>query len=68
MSTAESTRDGATGGRKWLGVHFRCCNTYGRLYRDAAGSQYTGRCPRCAVEVQVPIGEGGTDRRFFEAR
>ncbi|MCA9293648.1 MAG: hypothetical protein KDA20_07535 [Phycisphaerales bacterium] len=54
-------------GRKWLGIHFRCCNVYGRLYRDDAGQTYRGQCPRCAAKISVPIGQGGTSRRFFEA-
>ena len=54
-------------GRKWLGIYFRCCHVYGRLYRDEARMQYAGHCPRCAMSVSVPIGEGGTNRRFFEA-
>lgn len=54
-------------GRRWLGVFFRCCNAYGRLYRDDAGTRYHGHCPRCASPLSVPIGKGGTSRRFFEA-
>ena len=54
-------------GRKWLGIHFRCCHVYGRLYRDDAGQAYVGQCPRCAAPVTVAICKSGTNRRFFEA-
>lgn len=53
--------------QRWLGVWFRCCHVYARLYRDAAGSRYTGRCPRCGAAVSARIGPGGTPQRFFEA-
>ncbi|MCA9305454.1 MAG: hypothetical protein KDA16_02915 [Phycisphaerales bacterium] len=55
------------GGRRWLGVFFRCCHSYGRLYKNDSGSRYEGHCPRCCAKLEVPIGSGGTSRRFFEA-
>jgi hypothetical protein len=54
-------------GKPFLGVQFRCCRVYGRLYRDPSGSAYQGRCPRCGAFLTVPIGRGGTSRRFFSA-
>ena len=63
-------RDGKSGfrGRPWLAIHWRCCSVYSRVYRNAAGTAYAGRCPRCGKAVSVKVGEGGTDSRFFEAR
>ncbi|MBN1760827.1 MAG: hypothetical protein JW863_21035 [Chitinispirillaceae bacterium] len=57
-----------TGGKKFLGVHFRCCNLYQRIYCNANGTAYEGRCPRCGKAVRIPIGEGGSNSRFFEAQ
>jgi len=54
--------------RKFLSVYYRCCNTYGRMYRNAAGTEYEGRCPRCGTRVSARIGAEGTSRRTFEAR
>jgi len=54
-------------GRSWLGVYFRCCNIYGRIYRVPGRPRYAGCCPRCGGEISARVGEGGTDRRFFEA-
>ena len=51
---------------KFLSVHFKCCNAYGRLYPDEARTRYHGRCPRCGAEVEAKIGPGGTNRRFFD--
>ncbi|HBS28614.1 MAG TPA: hypothetical protein DEB06_03985 [Phycisphaerales bacterium] len=58
----------ATPGPRWLGVWFRCCHIYARLYRNAQGTRYTGACPRCGSSVSAKVGPGGTSQRFFEAR
>lgn len=54
--------------RKFLGVHFRCCNVYARIYINPEGTVYKGGCPRCGKRVEVKVGPGGTDSRFFTAR
>ena len=51
--------------RQFLGIWFECCHTYGRLYKNASGTAYVGRCPRCMRTVKVRIGGEGTSRRFF---
>lgn len=68
-SDAGGSRDGGSRAgaspRPFLGVRFNCCGTYARAYRDAAGTAYRGRCPRCGLPITFRIGEGGTDARFF---
>ena len=54
--------------RPFLAIWFRCCHTYGRLYRNADETAYEGRCPRCGAQVHALIGPDGTSRRLFEAR
>ena len=51
--------------RKFLGIWFDCCHTYGRLYKNREGTAYVGRCPKCLRPVNVKIGGDGTSRRFF---
>jgi hypothetical protein len=51
---------------KWLGIHFRCCNVYARIYRSPDGRRYEGQCPGCGAPVHARVGQGGTSRRFFE--
>lgn len=65
------TRNASPGraqGRPWLGVRFLCSNTYVRVFRNAAGTAYDARCPKCGRCVQFKVGRGGTDQRFFEVR
>ncbi len=59
--------DAGSGQASFLGIRFRCCRAYGRLYRNASGTRYEGRCPKCGGRLSVPIGLGGTSRRFFTA-
>ena len=60
--------DGANNSRKFVGVHFTCCDVYTRVYMNRDGTAYEGNCPKCAKRVRLPIGPGGTDSRFFTAR
>jgi hypothetical protein len=53
--------------KKFLGIQFLGCNTYGRLYPNKENSHFVGRCPRCGLTLKVKIGEGGLNDRFFRA-
>lgn len=54
--------------RRFLSVWFRCCHTYGRMYKNREATAYVGFCPKCGCRVQALIGPDGTSRRLFEAR
>ena len=71
----ESPRTAARGRSEALGAHrpylsvlFACCSVYRRVYRDAEGKAYRGRCPRCGVAVTFAVGAGGTSARTFVVR
>ncbi len=53
--------------RPFVGVQFECCSIYARVYRNVAGTAYVGNCPRCAKKIELKIGAGGSDSRFFTA-
>jgi hypothetical protein len=53
--------------RKFVGVHFVCCDVYTRAYINRDSTAYEGNCPKCAKRVRLQIGTGGTDARFFTA-
>jgi len=63
------TRKGNNGqqGKPFIGIHFKCCGIYCRIYRNKAEDAYEGACPKCRKRVKLPIGSGGTSNRFFEA-
>lgn len=53
--------------RAWVGVRFDCCGVYTRIYKNADGTGYVGRCPKCGRNVRLRVGPGGTSSRFFVA-
>jgi hypothetical protein len=55
-------------GRKFVGVKFECCATYARIYLNREQTAYVGNCPRCAKQLRLRVGPGGTDSRFFTVR
>jgi hypothetical protein len=57
--------DARPSARPFIGVHFKCCGVYQRIYRSTDGERYEGRCPRCARQVRFRVGQGGTDDRYF---
>lgn len=55
--------------KSFIGVTFKCCNVYSRVYMNKEGTAYEGVCPRCykkRVVVKI-VKHGGTKARFFEA-
>lgn len=63
-SSADSA---ASGARRFIGVHFTCCDVYNRVYINRQHTAYEGHCPRCARAMRVLIGPGGSNSRFFSA-
>ena len=54
-------------GRRYIGVTFACCDVYARVYINREESAYVGNCPKCAKRLNIRIGPGGTEQRFFTA-
>lgn len=61
------SRSSSPANRRFVGVHFVCCDVYTRVYVNRESTAYEGNCPRCAKRVRLAIGPGGTDARFFTA-
>jgi hypothetical protein len=61
------TRNRGAQSRRFVGVHFICCDTYARVYTNRGQTAYEGHCPKCAKKLRLAIGPGGTDSRFFTA-
>ena len=53
--------------RRFLGIHFACCDVYTRIYVNHGETAYQGHCPKCSRPVRITIGPGGSGHRFFTA-
>ena len=60
-------RDGSGQKRRFLGVRFDCCRTYGRVYINHQQTAFVGHCPRCGKQVHFKISPDGVDAQFFSA-
>lgn len=54
--------------RDFVGIHFKCCNVYARVYKAKEGDRYVGFCPKCGKKVRLLVGSDGVDDRFFTAK
>jgi hypothetical protein len=52
--------------RPFLGVHFKCCNVYYRIYLNKELTAFVGACPRCGRSVRILVAKDAPDARFFE--
>jgi len=53
--------------RPYLGVYFKCCRVYARIYLTKDQKAFAGNCPRCAASIRIAVGEGGSAERFWHA-
>ncbi len=53
--------------RPYIGMHFKCCNLYSRIYLNKSGTAFVGWCPKCAARTEVKVSADGTKDRFFSA-
>lgn len=54
--------------KNFIGILFKCCEIYARIYINNLGDAYEGRCPGCLRYLTVRIDkENGVNDRFFVA-
>lgn len=53
--------------RPYIGVHFKCCHVYYRIYLNRSGNAYEGGCPKCGARIRVRVAPGGSKSRFWTA-
>jgi hypothetical protein len=53
--------------RPFLGMYFKCCRVYSRIYLNKAGTAFVGWCPKCAAKTTVKVSPTGSKDRFFVA-
>ncbi len=51
--------------KPFIGMHFKCCHVYSRIYVNATQTAFKGHCPKCAAPVEIKISKDGTSTPFF---
>jgi len=54
-------------GRPYLGIIFKCCNVYSRIYLNKDKTAFVGRCPKCGRKAVIKVSKDGVSDRFFIA-
>ena len=67
VEDCQDMEEDASKNRFWVSVHYRCCNTYQRVYFRKGTRTTSGRCPLCMLEVSFRIAEDAESGRFFTA-
>ena len=52
--------------RPFIGIMFKCCNVYSRIYLNKKNDAFVGWCPKCAKQAIIRISPDGEDSSFFE--
>ncbi|MCD6162515.1 MAG: hypothetical protein J7K40_08905 [candidate division Zixibacteria bacterium] len=53
--------------RPYIGVVFKCCNVYSRIYLSKNKTSFVGWCPKCGGKMVVEISPHGSKSKFFVA-
>ena len=53
--------------RPYIGVHFKCCHVYTRIYLNRQGNAFEGHCPKCGARARVRARPGASKSRFWTA-
>jgi len=54
-------------GKPFVGVIFKCCRIYSRIYLNKKGDAFVGWCPRCSKKMTMRVSPTGSKERFFTA-
>ncbi len=54
--------------RPSIGMYWKCCNVYSRVYLNHAQTHFAGNCPRCGARTRIAAVPGDrTDTNFWTA-
>ncbi|HOJ32122.1 MAG TPA: hypothetical protein PKY35_14140 [Candidatus Hydrogenedentes bacterium] len=53
--------------RPYIGMWFKCCHVYTRIYLNRDGTAFVGFCPKCGARATVKVAPGGSRSRFWKA-
>ena len=63
--TDKDTKNNERKPRPHVGVIFKCCNIYQRIYLNNKGNAFVGYCPKCSSKMEITVSPYGSTSRFF---
>lgn len=51
--------------RPHVGVIFKCCRIYQRIYLNKQGTAFIGYCPKCSSKMEIIVSPYGSESKFF---
>ena len=67
MIKTDKKSPGSRRKRPHIGIFWKCCKVYSRIYLNNKKTAYVGWCPKCARKIVARISPDGIDARFFRA-
>lgn len=53
--------------KPFIGMTFKCCNVYSRIYLNSKATSFTGFCPKCRAMTEIKVSPMGSNTKFFTA-
>lgn len=50
-----------------IGMYFKCCSVYARIYLNHDKTAFAGNCPKCGARIRLEVKPGGSDAKFWAA-
>lgn len=54
--------------KPYIGMNYKCCKLYQRIYINKEKTAFVGLCPKCGAKAEVKIDPKGESTKFFEAK
>jgi len=54
--------------KPYVGMHYKCCKIYQRIYLNRRKTAFVGYCPKCTIKVELKVDPSGAKSKFFQVQ